>query len=96
MTAVIGERWCDEVGLVWLDVWRSPHLPRSATSMWIPSNFPHISSPYQISIMSENTDQQKKERFAPKEAVTLQPPKDDLIEREYLAKCDGNASQPRD
>ncbi|OAL54481.1 cytochrome b5 [Pyrenochaeta sp. DS3sAY3a] len=39
--------------------------------------------------MSENTDQQKKERFAPKEAVTLQPPKDDLIEREYLAKCDG-------
>lgn len=34
----------------------------------------------------------KKERFAPKEAVTLNPPKDDIIEREYLAKCDGKPS----
>ncbi|KAH7069098.1 progesterone binding protein-like protein [Paraphoma chrysanthemicola] len=39
--------------------------------------------------MSDSTDQPKKERFAPKEAITLQPPKDDPIDREYLAKCDG-------
>lgn len=42
--------------------------------------------------MSDSTEQPKKERFAPKEAVTLQPPKDDPIDREYLAKCDGMAA----
>jgi hypothetical protein len=41
--------------------------------------------------MSDSTDQPKKERFAPKEPVTLQPPKDDLIDRDYLAKCNGMA-----
>jgi len=39
--------------------------------------------------MADTTEQPKKERFAPKEAVTLQPPKDDIIDRDYLAKCDG-------
>ncbi|CAO2654939.1 Nn.00g116720.m01.CDS01 [Neocucurbitaria sp. VM-36] len=39
--------------------------------------------------MSDTTDQPKKEKFAPKEPVLLQPPKDDAIDREYLAKCDG-------
>ncbi|OAL03811.1 cytochrome b5 [Phaeosphaeriaceae sp. SRC1lsM3a] len=39
--------------------------------------------------MSDTTQEPKKERFAPKEAVTLQPPKDDIIERTHLAKCDG-------
>ncbi|KAH7398487.1 cytochrome b5-like heme/steroid binding domain-containing protein [Pyrenochaeta sp. MPI-SDFR-AT-0127] len=45
--------------------------------------------------MSDATDQPKKERFAPKETVSLNPPKDDPIDREYLAKCDGtNADYP--
>jgi hypothetical protein len=39
--------------------------------------------------MSDAADQPKKERFAPKETVTLQPPKDDVIDRDHLAKCDG-------
>jgi membrane-associated progesterone receptor component len=39
--------------------------------------------------MSDTTEQPKKERFAPKEPVTLSPPKDDPITREHLAKCDG-------
>ncbi|KAH8724916.1 cytochrome b5-like heme/steroid binding domain-containing protein [Phaeosphaeriaceae sp. PMI808] len=39
--------------------------------------------------MSDSTDQPKKERFAPKEPVTLQPPKDEILDRDYLAKCDG-------
>ncbi|RMZ72645.1 progesterone binding [Pyrenophora seminiperda CCB06] len=39
--------------------------------------------------MSDATEQPKKERFAPKEPVTLNPPKDDVVERAYLAKCDG-------
>ncbi|KAF2027675.1 cytochrome b5 [Setomelanomma holmii] len=39
--------------------------------------------------MSEASDQPKKERFAPKEPVTLQPPKDGPIDRDYLAKCNG-------
>lgn len=39
--------------------------------------------------MSDTSDQPKKERFAPKEPVTLLPPKDDPIERDYLAKCNG-------
>jgi membrane-associated progesterone receptor component len=39
--------------------------------------------------MSDAADQPKKERFAPKELVTLQPPKDDIINRDHLAKCDG-------
>jgi membrane-associated progesterone receptor component len=39
--------------------------------------------------MSDTTEQPKKERFAPKEPVTLQPPKDDIIDRAHLAKCDG-------
>ncbi|EDU41976.1 progesterone binding protein [Pyrenophora tritici-repentis] len=39
--------------------------------------------------MSDATEQPKKERFAPKEPVTLNPPKDDVIDRAYLAKCDG-------
>jgi hypothetical protein len=41
--------------------------------------------------MSDSTDQPKKERFAPKEPVTLQPPKDDIMDRDYLAKCNGMA-----
>ncbi|KAF3940324.1 Neudesin [Dactylella cylindrospora] len=28
-------------------------------------------------------------RFAPKEPVNLDPPKDDIIAKDYLAKCDG-------
>ncbi|KAF1965299.1 cytochrome b5 [Bimuria novae-zelandiae CBS 107.79] len=39
--------------------------------------------------MSDNSAPQQKERFAPKQPVTLAPPKDDVITREYLAKCDG-------
>ena len=31
----------------------------------------------------------KKERFAPKVPVNLDPPKDDPITLEHLAKCDG-------
>jgi len=31
----------------------------------------------------------KKEKFAPKTAVQLDPPKDDLIALDYLSKCDG-------
>jgi hypothetical protein len=46
----------------------------------------------QPSTMSDATEQPKKERFAPKQPVTLNPPKDDVIERDYLAKCDGTAS----
>ncbi|KAH9882124.1 hypothetical protein J1614_001296 [Plenodomus biglobosus] len=38
--------------------------------------------------MSDATEQPK-ERFAPKQAVALNPPKDDIIDREHLAKCDG-------
>jgi len=38
--------------------------------------------------MSDATDSPK-ERFAPKQAVALDPPKDDIIDREHLAKCDG-------
>jgi hypothetical protein len=69
-----------------------PHLPRS-TFCWAflsvhqrhqPSSYQHLKS-----IMSNAADQPKKERFAPKEAVTLQPPKDDIIDRDHLAKCDG-------
>ncbi|KAL7778635.1 hypothetical protein CFE70_008136 [Pyrenophora teres f. teres 0-1] len=41
--------------------------------------------------MSDATEQPKKERFAPKEPVTLNPPKDDVIDRAYLAKCDGRS-----
>ncbi|RAR10453.1 cytochrome b5 [Stemphylium lycopersici] len=37
--------------------------------------------------MSDTTEP-KKEKFAPKQPVTLNPPKDDVIERDYLAKCD--------
>jgi membrane-associated progesterone receptor component len=44
--------------------------------------------------MSDTTEQPKKERFAPKEPVTLNPPKDDLITREHLAKCDGRLLDP--
>lgn len=36
-----------------------------------------------------STEEPKKERFAPKQPVTLNPPKDDAISREHLAKCDG-------
>jgi len=43
--------------------------------------------------MSDSTEQPKKEKFAPKQPVALDPPKDDVIERDYLAKCDGTASQ---
>ncbi|KAJ8113800.1 hypothetical protein OPT61_g4159 [Boeremia exigua] len=35
------------------------------------------------------TEEPRKERFAPKEPVTLNPPKDDVISRDYLAKCNG-------
>ncbi|KAF2866324.1 cytochrome b5-like heme/steroid binding domain-containing protein [Massariosphaeria phaeospora] len=39
--------------------------------------------------------QQQKERFAPKQAVDLAPPKDDAVSREHLAMCDGtNADYP--
>ena len=38
-------------------------------------------------IMSEG--HQQKERFAPKQPVELAAPKDDVITREYLSKCDG-------
>jgi hypothetical protein len=31
----------------------------------------------------------KKMSFEPKQKVELDPPKDDLISQEYLAKCDG-------
>lgn len=31
----------------------------------------------------------KKDKFAPKEPVQLNPPKDDPISKEELAKCDG-------
>lgn len=41
--------------------------------------------------MSDAAAEPKKEKFAPKEPVTLNPPKDDIIERDYLAKCDGKA-----
>jgi membrane-associated progesterone receptor component len=44
--------------------------------------------------MSDTTEQPKKERFAPKEPVTLSPPKDDPITREHLAKCDGRLLDP--
>ncbi|KAJ5787373.1 hypothetical protein N7457_002363 [Penicillium paradoxum] len=36
------------------------------------------------------TEQQESKRFAPKVAVELDPPKDDLISKEELAKCDGS------
>ncbi|KAF2451605.1 cytochrome b5 [Karstenula rhodostoma CBS 690.94] len=39
--------------------------------------------------MSDSSAPQKKERFAPKQLVNLAPPKDDVITRDYLAKCDG-------
>ncbi|KAK3202703.1 hypothetical protein GRF29_154g481623 [Pseudopithomyces chartarum] len=39
--------------------------------------------------MSDSTAPQQKERFAPKEPVSLAPPKDDVITRDYLAKCNG-------
>lgn len=42
---------------------------------------------------TDQTDQkeqtQKKDKFAPKEPVQLNPPKDDPISPEELAKCDG-------
>lgn len=43
-------------------------------------------------IMSDSAAPQKKERFAPKEPVNLAPPKDDVITRDYLAKCNGGRS----
>jgi membrane-associated progesterone receptor component len=42
--------------------------------------------------MSDATEQPKKERFAPKEPISLNPPKDDVIDRDYLAKCNGMLS----
>ncbi|KAF2010152.1 progesterone binding protein-like protein [Aaosphaeria arxii CBS 175.79] len=36
-----------------------------------------------------NQPQEKKEKFAPKEPVQLNPPKDDIISLEHLAKCNG-------
>ncbi|KAK7187549.1 hypothetical protein DPSP01_003771 [Paraphaeosphaeria sporulosa] len=39
--------------------------------------------------MSDSSAPQQKERFAPKQPVNLAPPKDDVITRDYLAKCDG-------
>ncbi|KAF2682182.1 progesterone binding protein-like protein [Lentithecium fluviatile CBS 122367] len=38
--------------------------------------------------MSDSAGQQK-ERFAPKQPVDLAPPKDDIITRDHLSKCDG-------
>jgi hypothetical protein len=44
--------------------------------------------------MSEQTSTEpKKERFAPKVPVNLDPPKDDPITLEYLSKCDGMYKQ---
>jgi hypothetical protein len=42
--------------------------------------------------MTENEGESK--RFAPKVAVQLDPPKDDLISQEELAKCDGTYFTP--
>ncbi|KAJ4351775.1 uncharacterized protein N0V89_007118 [Didymosphaeria variabile] len=39
--------------------------------------------------MSDASAPQKKERFAPKQPVNLATPKDDVITRDYLTKCDG-------
>ncbi|PVH95222.1 cytochrome b5 [Periconia macrospinosa] len=39
--------------------------------------------------MADSEGQQQKERFAPKQAVQLDPPKDDVISLDYLSKCDG-------
>jgi hypothetical protein len=64
-----------------------PHLPRPTLSA-LPRHHPPIHQRLKP-IMSDAADQPKKERFAPKEPVTLQPPKDDIINRDHLAKCDG-------
>ncbi|KAL1591427.1 hypothetical protein SLS60_012040 [Paraconiothyrium brasiliense] len=39
--------------------------------------------------MSDASAPQQKEKFAPKQPVNLAPPKDDVITRDYLTKCDG-------
>lgn len=38
------------------------------------------------------TEQQPKKKFEPKTPVNLDPPKDDPITLEHLAKCDGELS----
>jgi hypothetical protein len=78
-------------------LWRRlPHLPRSAWQfpiIYLQSTiFPLSLRLHNTISMSDATDQPKKERFAPKEPVTLQPPKDDIIDRDHLAKCDGMRS----
>jgi hypothetical protein len=80
MTEGLAEMWLERCGTL-------PHLPRPTLS----EHPRHQRSSYQHfkPIMSDAADQPKKERFAPKEAVTLQPPKDDIIDRDHLAKCDG-------
>jgi len=60
-------------------------LKRTAASRHPATQHP----PAESLTMSDATEQPKKERFAPKEPVTLNPPKDDVIDRAYLAKCDG-------
>jgi len=60
-----------------------------ATSHLNPKQSSSFTSTTIAKVMSDATDQPKKERFAPKEPVTLQPPKDDIIDRDHLSKCDG-------
>ena len=60
-----------------------------ATSRLNPKQLSSFTSTIIARVMSDATEQPKKERFAPKEPVTLQPPKDDIIDRDHLAKCDG-------
>lgn len=40
------------------------------------------------------TEQAESKRFAPKEPVQLDPPKDDPISKEELARCDGKRVYP--
>ncbi|KZF26445.1 putative progesterone binding protein [Xylona heveae TC161] len=42
--------------------------------------------------MSSSDHAPEPKRFEPKVPVNLNPPKDDPISTEYLAKCDGNSS----
>ena len=56
--------------------------------MFIKDVLPTTHSP--LFIMSDAPEQQQpKERFAPKQAVELAPPKKDEISREQLSKSDG-------
>ena len=65
----------------------TPPFPRFGHSS-MRAIYLHRPSTQSIATMSEASGEQK-ERFAPKVAVELAPPKDDVITRDYLAKCDG-------